>query len=224
MQKPDTTLDPHALRHNLFSSISHLVGALAAGLGLAPLLRLAAGRAPLLFVGKVYVASVVLAFGASAIYHWFDREDEGNGLLRRIDHAAIFVLIAGTYTPVAFVFLDGGWRWSVLGVQWGVAILGMALKLVRADLPRAFTVGLYLAMGWFALVPLRPLLHTMPASAFVLMLAGGVAYTIGALIYAVRRPSPLPGLVDFHGLFHLFTLAGAGLHYALVYVTLSAAA
>lgn len=211
-------------RHNQFSSLSHFAGVLAAAFGLGPLMQAAAGRASLLFVGTVYVASVILAFGASTIYHLLDREDEGNGFLRRLDHAAIFVLIAGTYTPVAFVFLEGPWRWSVLGVQWGIAVVGITVKLIRADLPRALTVSLYLAMGWFALVPLRPLLKSMPTVALVLMLSGGVAYTIGALIYGLRRPNPLPGFIDFHGLFHLFTLVGAGLHYALVYVAITAGA
>lgn len=204
-----------------FSAFSHFAGAIAALIGLGPLLAITNGRVPLLVVGAVFVGSVVIAFGASTLYHLLNHEEDGNGLLRRLDHAAIFVLIAGTYTPVAYVFLDGAWRWSVIGVQWGVALAGITLKLVRADLPRALTVSLYLAMGWFALVPLKILWQTMPQGALLAMFGGGIAYTIGAIIYALKRPDPLPRSVGFHGLFHLFTLAGAGLHYALVYIALT---
>jgi len=209
--------------YDTFSSLSHLAGVVAVLFGLPPLLAAARGDPWLALVGSVFVAAVVIAFGASALYHLLDHEEDGNGFLRRLDHAAIFVLIAGTYTPIAFAFLEGGWRWSVLGVQWGVALLGISIKLFRANLPRVVTVTLYLAMGWFALVPLKILWRTMPTSGLYLMFAGGVAYTIGAIIYARKRPDPLPTTVGFHGLFHLFTLAGAGFHYALVYLALASA-
>ena len=201
----------------VFSALSHLAGAIAAVFGLIVLAGVTRTRLHLNVASQVYGLSLVVSLGASTAYHSFKVQDEDTSWLRKLDHAAIFWLIAGTYTPVCIVYLDGGWRIGILAAQWGVALAGTLIKLVRVQAPRWTTVSLYLAMGWMALIPLPRLLDAMPLSALLLMVGGGVAYSVGALVYALKRPDPWPGIFGFHDIFHVFVLLGAGLHYALVY-------
>ncbi len=203
-------------RQELWSFSSHLIAAVAAALGTAALAARSTSRSHLL-VSLVYGASMIAMFSASALYHAFKDQEDGTSLWRRLDHLAIFFMIAGTYTPVCYIHLDGAWRSSILGVVWGLVAAGLILKLVYIGAPRVMTASIYLAMGWIGLIPMHQLLMTMDSTSATLMITGGVAYTIGAVCYAVKRPNPAPGLFGFHEIFHLFVVAGAALHYALVY-------
>ena len=141
----------------------------------------------------------------------------GRRALRRLDHIAIFGLIAGTYTPVSLVGLGGAWGWSIFGVIWGLFLLGAAVKVLWLHAPRWLSVALYVAMGWTALVANVPLLERFPVPALLWMLAGGVFYTGGAVIYATKRPDLFPRWMGFHGLWHLLVLAAAACHWWFVY-------
>src|SRR5438094_589265 len=134
----------------------------------------------------------------------------------RLDHVAIFVLIAGTYTPVCLVTLRGGWGWSVFGVVWGLALLGLLLKLFFRHLPRWPSTALYVGMGWIAVVAVVPLVQSLPVSGLMWLVAGGVLYTLGAVIYAVKWPDPAPRVFGFHEVFHVFVLAGSITHFVFM--------
>lgn len=169
----------------------------------------------------VYALSVMLLFLASSLYHALKSEENGDSLMRKFDHAAIYLMIAGTYTPFIYQYLYGWWRWGILIVQWSIVVAGVLITLVWINKPRKLSVALYLAMGWVALVPMYKLWQAMPGGAIALILAGGASYTAGAIIYAKKRPDPVPGVFGFHEVFHLFILAGAGFFYwaVLAYLT-----
>jgi len=198
------------------SCYSHLAGVLLSIVGLVALVVQATGR-PWHVVGfSIYGASLVLLYSASSLYHWSAISPRVVDVLRRLDHMAIFVLIAGTYTPVCLVTLRGGWGWSMFGVVWGLAAAGVALKLFFAHLPRWPTAALYVGMGWLAIVAIVPLVRSVPAGGLLWLLAGGILYTMGAVIYATRRPDPLPKVFGFHEIFHFFVLAGSTSHFVFM--------
>jgi hemolysin III len=198
------------------SCYSHLVGVLLAISGLVVLLELSRDDPWRLVAFSIYGASLILLYLASTVYHWLLLPIAHRKWLNRIDHVAIFLLIAGTYTPVCLVTLRGGWGWGVFGVVWGVAFGGMVLKLCFRSLPRWISASIYVAMGWTALVVVVPLVHAFPPSALLWLLAGGLFYTTGAVIYATRRPNPYPRIFGFHEIFHLFVLGGSILHFVFM--------
>ena len=200
-----------------FSSYSHAAGAVAAVVGAGVLLARAPAVGAWHLVTLVYGLGTIAMFTASALYHAQKRAENETGLWRRIDHSAVFLMIAGTYTPFCFAYLPPAWFWSIVGVQWGLAVLGIAFKLSALGSRRWLTVSVYLAMGWMAVIPLPKLVAVMSTSQIVWMTAGGLTYTLGAFIYALKRPNPWPDRVGFHGLFHICVVAAAVMHYVLVY-------
>jgi hemolysin III len=199
-----------------FSFLSHLVGAVAAIAGLV-LLAVRADGGVAVTTCIVYGASLVLLLGSSSLHHALHpRSLAGRRALRRLDHIAIFGLIAGTYTPLSLVGLGGDWGWAVFGVIWGLFLIGALTKVFWLHQPRWFSVALYIAMGWTALVAVVPLLETFGKS-LLWVLAGGIAYTGGAVIYGVKKPDVWPKWMGFHGLWHLFVLVGAACHWWFVY-------
>jgi len=195
------------------SGLTHLAGVLLAAVGLVVLLAAGAGRLDRLVALGVFGGSLISLYGASALYHLLPLSPAGVARLRRLDHMTIFVLIAGTYTPVCLLALKGGWRVGLLGAVWGLALCGVLLKLLWMDAPRWLSVALYLAMGWLAVVAAPAILEAVPAGGILWLLAGGVVYSVGALIYGLKRPDPLPGVFGFHELWHLFVLAGSSCHF-----------
>jgi hemolysin III len=199
-----------------FSCFSHLLGVLLAIPGLVWLILRSHGD-PLRTVGfTVYGMSLILLYSASTLYHWLPLSPRKEDWLRRFDHTAIYVLIAGSYTPVCLVTLRGGLGWSLFGAAWACALIGGVIKLFFQHLPRWLTTALYLGMGWMAVVAFVPLLHTLPAGGFNWLLMGGMCYTVGAVIYGVQRPDPLPNVFGFHDIFHLFVLAGSIFHFVFM--------
>ena len=164
----------------------------------------------------VYAVSVALLFGTSAAYHrgtWSGRSQE---VMKRLDHSMIFILIAGTYTPFSLLLLEGTARWVVFGLVWGGALAGVVLRNVVRRPARWLFVGIYLLLGWVALGVL-PQLHDQGGAVVVtLLLVGGLFYSLGALVYALRRPDPSPRWFGFHEVFHAFTLAAFATHYVAV--------
>ena len=199
-----------------FSCYSHMAGVVLAIPGLLWLVLQSNGE-PWRTVGfLIYGMSLILLYSASALYHGLPLSSRQEDLMRRFDHVAIFVLIAGTYTPVCLVTLRGGWGWTLFGAVWGVALAGAAVKLFFRHLPRWITAALYVGMGWMALVAVGPLVRALPVEGWAWILAGGFAYTVGAVIYGARRPDPFPQVFGFHDLFHLFVLAGSILHFVFM--------
>jgi hemolysin III len=199
-----------------FNSYSHLLGVVLSIIGLAALVVSSNGN-PRRVVGfAIYGTSLILLYSASTIYHWLHVSPRTEDLLRRFDHIAIFLLIAGSYTPVCLVTLPGGWGWSVFGIVWSLAVAGVCLKIFFHHLPPALTAIVYVGMGWLAVVAIVPLVQNVPPLGLMWLLAGGLAYTGGAVIYAIERPDPFPDVFGHHEIFHIFVLAGSALHFVFM--------
>jgi len=160
----------------------------------------------------IFGISLLLLYGASTIYHTLNISEKGTALLRRIDHIMIFVLIAGTYTPVCLIPLRGKWGWTLLICVWGFAIAGILLKVFCTNVPRWFSTLLYVVMGWLVLVAFFPLEQAIPISGIMLLASGGIVYTIGAVIYAVKWSKLKLKYFGFHEIFHIFVMGGSALH------------
>jgi hemolysin III len=157
----------------------------------------------------IYGASSILLFGWSALYHLGAWPERTRKLFQRIDHANIFVLIAGTYTPMAFNILAGPWRVALLVIIWTLAALGMLAAAPALRIPRGVMVALYVAMGWVALAFLPQIASAVGLAAIGLLALGGALYTVGAVAYALRKPNPWPRVFGYHEVFHLATIAAA---------------
>jgi hemolysin III len=166
--------------------------------------------------GGVFAGSVVLAFGISALYHRVSWRPAVRGLLRRLDHAGIFVLIAGTYTPYGLLVLDGAWRVSVLSIVWAGAALAIAQRLVWFGGPSWLSAVLGVGLGWVGVVAFPQVLEAIGVFGTLLLVTGGVLYTLGAVVYARRRPDPLPAVFGYHELFHVLTILAAASQYAAI--------
>jgi hemolysin III len=196
------------------NGLTHLAGALLALAALVVLVRLglAAGTPRHLVAFAVFGLSLVGLYTASALYHALPVGPAALDRLLRLDCAMVFVLIAGSYTPFCLVALRGAWRWGLLALVWGLAFLGVVLKLRRMDAPHWFSTGIYVALGWLAL-PAAPLfVAAVPAGALRWLLLGGVVYTVGAVIFALERPRLRPGVFGAHALWHLLVIVGSACH------------
>lgn len=160
----------------------------------------------------IFGISLLLLYGASTIYHTLNISPKGTALLRRIDHMMIFVLIAGTYTPVCLIPLRGKWGWTLFVAVWGFAFAGILLKIFWLNAPRWFSTLLYVVMGWLVLIAFVPLEQAIPIGGIVLLASGGIVYTIGAVIYAVKWSKLKLKYFGFHEIFHLFVMGGSALH------------
>ena len=195
------------------NSVTHAVGAVLAVAGLVVLALSATrhGTARSIVGCIVFGAALVFLYSVSTLYHSVgSARARAKAALRVLDHSAIFLLIAGTYTPFTLVSLRGRWGWSLFGVVWGLALAGIALRLVLRRTPTGPFVALYLAMGWCVVVAAKPLLAALLPGGIALLAAGGVAYSAGIVFYAWRR------LPYAHAIWHGFVLAGSALHFAAV--------
>jgi hemolysin III len=198
-----------------FNAISHLVGFVLAAAGTVMLLRMASGEGERVAFG-VYGASLMLLYGASALYHSLPLPVHRLRPLRTLDHIAIYFLIAGTYTPVAMVTLHGPWGWTLLGVAWTIAVAGIPFKIWYLDAPVWVSTGTYLGMGYMALAAAVPIAARVSLSGFALLVAGGIAYTVGAIIFTRERPDPFPGIFGHHEIWHLLVLVGSACHFGFM--------
>ncbi len=202
--------EPDAQRQKpLLRGYLHAGAAVAAVICTVILVALSASDRPKQISLLIYGASSILLFGWSALYHLGHWSPRLRNLFRRVDHANIFVLIAGTYTPVAFNLLTGGGRVALLVIIWSLAALGMAAAAPALRIPRVVLAGLYVAMGWVALGFLPQIAAAIGAPALLLMGIGGALYTLGALAYAFHTPDPWPRVFGYHEVFHLATIAAA---------------
>lgn len=195
--------------------------AVVCGIVLSSLAAARPGLAPVLTCA-IYSITVCALFGTSALYHRRVWSPLGFRIMRRLDHSMIFIFIAGTYTPMCALLLPRHAATIVLGTVWGGAIIGVALQLVWPNAPRWLSAPVYVALGWVAIVVLPEIMRNGGVAALVLLIVGGVAYSVGALFYALRRPNPWPTVFGHHEFFHACTLAAAICHHVAIYFALYA--
>ncbi|MFV0348096.1 MAG: PAQR family membrane homeostasis protein TrhA [Halodesulfovibrio sp.] len=201
------------------NGLTHCIGALLAVVGTVLLIvRVASPALPWHIVTfAVFGTGMVLLYTASTLYHWLPLSEKGIRLLRRIDHSMIFVYIAATYTPICLIPLRGPWGWSLFGCAWAIATVGILIKIFWMGAPRWFSTGLYLGMGWMAIAGIYPLVQSLETGALLWLAGGGALYSIGAIIYARKRPNPHPRHFGFHELFHVFVMGGSFCHFMVMY-------
>ncbi len=205
------------------NGLTHFIGFCFAIVGLKMLIDISINPINVMHVVtfSVFGVGMVLLYLASTLYHWLPLSEKGTRFLRKIDHTMIFIYIAATYTPICLVGLKGVWGWSIFGCVWAMALGGIITKFFWLDAPRWLSTGFYLAMGWAAIVGIWPLIEALQVGALLWLLAGGIFYSIGAVIYAVKRPDPWPGFLGFHEIFHLFVMAGSFCHFWAIYEYIS---
>ena len=220
---PATIATPTPAQRPRLRGVLHqwaFVGSLVTGTGLI----LLAGGARATLAVAVYAFSVSGLFGVSALYHRVTWRPAARRWMRQLDHAMIFVLIAGTYTPIGVLVLSGGLAVAVLCVVWAGAVAGVVLNLAWRNAPRWVGVAVYVALGWVAVVAMPQLADRLGLAWLGLIVTGGLAYSAGALVYASRRPDPVPAVFGYHEVFHLLVIAGVAAHLAAITgVVLSAA-
>jgi hemolysin III len=191
-------------------------GAFIIAVALAPLLIVGADGGRPRLAAAVFAGSVAACFGASALYHRVTWSPRMRLWMRRIDHAGVYLLIAGTYTPVSLLVLRGAWRPAVLTIVWAGAAAAILLKFVWVGAPKWLAAAIGLALGWVAVVALPQLIARLHPAAVILLVAGGLAYSAGAIVYARRRPDPVPAVFGYHELFHALTIVGVACQYVAI--------
>ena len=214
------------IQHDTENSLTEVLGAVKPRLrgwlhaGMAPLalaggivlVTLAATPAGVIG-GAIFLTASVLLFGTSGVYHLRTWGTRGDAILRRMDHSNIYVFIAATYTPLALILLDGTSRVVLLTLIWSAALGGLFFRLFWLSAPRWLYTALYLVMGWAALGWLAAFYHAAGSAVVILIMAGGICYTVGAVVYGRKRPNPSPAWFGFHEIFHVATIAGFVCHY-----------
>ena len=191
-----------------FNSYTHLIGTALAVAGAVVLIVLGAMRDDAWRVVSfaIYGATLILLYGTSTLYHC--TRGRAKNVFRKCDHSAIYLLIAGTYTPFTLVTLGGGWGWSLFGVVWGLALLGIVQELWPGKKTRNWSLVLYITMGWIAVIGVVPLIDALSWAGFAWVAAGGVIYTVGTVFYFYDEK-----FRHWHGIWHLFVIAGSAIHY-----------
>lgn len=205
------------------SGFTHLVAAGAAVIGLIALLVMGWGDPGKELSLLIYGLSLIAMFSASATYHLVNTSPGAVGWLRKLDHSAIYLLIAGTYTPICLYFFTGFWRWGIVAIVWLMAVTGIAVKLFVIHAPRWATAGVYLVMGWLGILGVGEIRRSMPPAAIGWLVLGGVLFTVGAVIYVLKKPDPRPGVFGFHEIWHIFIILACLAHYILIAAFIAAA-
>ena len=203
------------------SALTHFIAMILALCAASPLLIKAAqepGSSHVLAL-TVFITSMILLYAASTIYHTLDISPKINRMLRKVDHMMIFILIAGSYTPICVIPLRDTVGIPLLILVWAVAIAGMLIKAFWITCPKWFSSTIYIAMGWLCVLAMVPLVQTLPTAAFIWLVAGGVIYTIGGVIYALKLPlfNSRHQFFGSHEIFHLFVMAGSLCHYVVMF-------
>lgn len=203
------------------SAITHFIAMMLTVFAAAPLLVKSAlsDTANMLPAMTIFILSMILLYGASATYHSLNIGGRALRIFRKVDHMMIFVLIAGSYTPVCLIVLGGRMGYTLFAVVWGIAIVGMLLKACWVTCPKWFSSIIYIAMGWVCVFVFGPLWNSLPHNAFLWLLAGGIIYTIGGVIYALKLPlfNSRHTFFGSHEIFHLFVMGGSLCHFIFMY-------
>lgn len=198
------------------NSLTHWAGAVLALIGLIALLIVGWGTPAKVISLIIYGVSLIFLFSASATYHMVGVKDKALEIFRKIDHAAIYFLIAGTYTPFAVNAFTGLWKWGMLIIIWSLALIGIGVKVFIIRVPRWLNAGIYLAMGWLCVGASGQLLAALPAWVLTWLIIGGVMYTLGAIVYITKIFNFVPGVFGFHEVWHIFVLLAAAAHFVAV--------
>ena len=201
----------YSIREEIAHSITHGVGLLLSVIGLATLVVYSSlyGDVWHIVSCSIYGASLIVLYTSSTLYHAVTLPNLKR-LLQKLDHAAIFLLIAGTYTPFTLVNLRGGWGWTLFGLVWSVAIAGMIMEVIVEKRYKRLSIGLYLGLGWLVMIAIGPMIDNVAPGGLILLLAGGLFYSLGVIFYVWKT------LVYHHAIWHLFVLAGSAFHFFAV--------
>jgi hemolysin III len=199
------------------NGLTHLAGAIAALIGQFVLLTFAWNGVEKVISVLVYGISLVLLFSASATYHLVQAGPKTIQVLRKLDHSAIYLLIAGTYTPICLNAFTGFFRWGLLIIVWSIALIGILVKVYTINAPNWFSAVVYVSMGWLCVLAAGQMLVTLSPWSLAWLITGGVVYTLGAVVYATKILNFSPGKFGYHEVWHIFVLVGAAAHFAAVF-------
>lgn len=209
------------------SAITHFIGMMMAVFATVPLIiRALSGGTDVTLSCLVFMVSMILLYGASTMYHSFDMGERKNKILKKFDHAMIFVLIAGSYTPVCLLVIGGKTGIVLLSLVWTVGILGIIFKLCWVTCPKWLSSVMYIAMGWMCVMAFTPIMNNTATSEFVWLLTGGIIYTIGGIIYAIKTPrvkayNESHRYFGTHEIFHVCVMLGSLCHFVMIYHVIS---
>ena len=203
----------YSFKEEIAHSVSHGIGLLLSVIGLATLIVYSSqyGDRWHIVSSSIYGATLIALYTSSTLYHAVTIPDLKK-VLQRIDHAAIFLLIAGTYTPFTLVNLRGGWGWTLFGMVWSIAIAGMIMELIVKQRFKRISIGLYLGLGWLVMIAIEPMIANVDMSGLILLLVGGLFYSLGVIFYVWKT------LVYHHAIWHLFVLAGSAFHFFAIFL------
>ena len=213
-------MNPHSLSKPRLRGWFHAVAFFVSIPGGIALIALARGAAAEVSAA-IFAIGLTGLYGVSAIYHRRHWSVPSERLMKYLDHSMIFVLIAGTYTPLCLMILPGGWAAAVLAAVWAAAVVGILSRLAWLGAPTWLTLCLYLALGWVALPTTPAVFHRLGFAALALLLVSGVLYTVGAVIYGIRRPDPVPAVFGYHEVFHALVIAAAAIQYVVIVVAVT---
>lgn len=173
---------------------------------------------PRMLTMLVFGGSMVALYTASSLYHSVPWKERWKRRMQRFDHSMIFLLVAGTYTPISFNVLTGPWKWITLGVVWGIALFGILQKMFLPKVRNWLSLTLYMVMGWFAVIPVEELFDRLPLEAMVLLIVGGASYSVGMILLIAKRPRLSPRIFSYHEVFHIMVITGTLLHFLMILV------
>lgn len=205
------------------NGLTHAIGAILALAGFILLLYNAVveGSISKIIAFSIFGGSMVLLYVSSTLYHSLSAKEKTLEWFRKADHCMIYIFIAASYTPICLLLLEGNWRWIVFSAIWVVALIGVIKKFAWTSVPRWLSTVFYLLMGWFAVLLFPAMTAKLPAAFLIWIIAGGLAYTIGAIIYGIKKPNPIPDWFGHHEIWHLFVMAGTFSHFWAFYWFLS---
>lgn len=198
------------------NGLTHLIAAGVALVGLIILIIISWGPPGKMVSLLIYGISLTLLFLASGLYHSIKANPNAMLKLRKFDHSAIYLLIAGTYTPICFNMFTGFWKWGMLGIVWGLALVGIGVKIFFIKAPRWVTAGVYIFMGWLSIFGVQEILTALPVGAIIWLTAGGIIFTLGAVVYITKTMDFVPGVFGFHEVWHIFVILGALAHFIMI--------
>ena len=202
--------------HHPVRGFLHGTAAIVSFAGLIVLAVRTSSDLPRMFTMIVFAGSMVALFTTSSLYHSVPWRERWKKRMQRFDHSMIFLLVAGTYTPIAFNVLSSSWKWITLGVVWSIAVFGILQKMFFPKVKNWLSITLYMVMGWFAVIPVRELFDRLPLEAMVLLIVGGACYSLGMILLVTKRPRLFPRIFSYHEVFHVLVISGALLHFLMI--------
>ena len=198
------------------NGLTHFFAAIVAAIGLIVLVIIGWRNLIKEISLSIYGATLVLLFSASATYHMVRAKPKIIENLRKLDHSAIYLLIAGTYTPICMIMFTGFWKWGLIAIIWSLAVIGIVVKMFIVNAPRWLTAGVYILMGWLCIAAIGEMLKVFPVGGLIWLLTGGIVYTAGAIIYITKKLDFFPGKFGFHEVWHIFVILAALAHFIAI--------